>query len=93
MKIKVTFMDPGCPTKSLEIEEVDLEKTLRDEALKMNYTRAHTRAHVRRPARSALRWSKIIGVTFVRALGSHDWRDWAMMDDIERQQWKEQDQS
>lgn len=89
MKIKVTFMDPGCPTKSLEIDDADLEKALNAEALKMNYTRAH----VRRPGRSALRWSSIRGVTFVRALGSHDWRDWATMDHLERLQWKEQDQS
>lgn len=80
-------MDPGMRPATIEIDEADLEKTLRAEALKMNYTRAH----VKREGARLLRWSTAKGVTFVRALGTQEWKDWATMDSMERHKWKEQD--
>lgn len=78
MTLKITFTDPGMKPKTVEVEESEIAKALETEALKMNYTRARFEQNGKKKF-------------FVRALGSHEWRDYATMDSMERHNWRLQD--
>ena len=72
----VTFQDLGMLRKTVEFaNDNELNRLLEAEALKMNYTRAHIEPCGSR----TMRWSTARGVTFVRAIGSYEWKDWAEM--------------